>query len=87
MEAITQHSRQEGMTCDLINKTASVLKPKFCRVSRGCVRQTLATTPRPLTKALLFVIPLELASKNNCTQTRRQADIERERDVDKHREG
>lgn len=37
MEAITQHSRQEGMTCDLINKTASVLKPKFCRVFPGDV--------------------------------------------------
>lgn len=80
MEAITQHSRQEGMTCDLINKTASVLKPKFFQ-GMWCVRQTLTTTPRPLTNALLFVIPLELATKNNCTQTRRQADIEREREM------
>lgn len=36
METITQrsrHSRRVSMTCYLINKTASVLRPKF---SRGC---------------------------------------------------
>lgn len=44
METITQrsrHSRRVSMTCYLINKTASVLRPKF---SRGCAAECLPDT-------------------------------------------
>lgn len=43
METITQrsrHSRRVSMTCYLINKTASVLRPKFSRGCAECLPET-----------------------------------------------
>lgn len=92
MEAITQHSVQESMTCDLINKTASVLRPKVFTAFPGdveCVADT-GDDAETINKRIIVCNTPRIAEQKQLhadTQAGRQKERERERAMYKHREG